>query len=77
MNEFNLNPQKLIPTAKVEIAYDNLRNNIILFTSLKKFLEKKKKNTLSYKVNLKNIKIKSIQVISRGIITFNHHLILP
>ena len=43
MNEFNLNPQKLIPTAKVEIAYDNLRNNIILFTSLKKFLEKKEK----------------------------------
>ena len=43
MNEFNLNPQKLIPTAKVEIAYDNLRNNIILFTSLKKFLEKKDK----------------------------------
>ena len=43
MNEFNINPQKLIPTAKVEIAYDNLRNNIILYTSLKKYLEKKDK----------------------------------
>ena len=42
MNEFNIQ-QKLIPTAKVEIAYDNLRNNIILYTSLKKYLEKKDK----------------------------------
>ena len=40
MKEFNIQ-QKLIPTAKVEIAYDNLRNNIILYTSLKKYLEKK------------------------------------
>jgi len=42
MKEFNIQ-QKIIPTAKVEIAYDNLRNNIILYTSLKKYLEKKDK----------------------------------
>ena len=42
MKEFNI-PQKLIPTARVEMAYDNLRNNIILYTSLKKFLDKKEK----------------------------------
>ena len=42
MNELNI-PEKLIPTAKVEMAYDNLRNNVILFTSLKKYLEKKQK----------------------------------
>ena len=42
IKELNIQ-QKLFPTAKVEIAYDNLRNNIILYTSLKKFLEKKDK----------------------------------
>ena len=42
MSEYNFD-QKLIPTAKVEIAYDNLRNNLILYTSLKKYLEKKDK----------------------------------
>ena len=42
IKEFNIQ-QKLIPTSKVEIAYDNLRNNIILYTSLKKYLEKKEK----------------------------------
>ena len=42
MKEFNI-PQKLIPTAKVEMAYDNLRNNVILYTSLKKYLDKKEK----------------------------------
>ena len=41
MKEINI--PKLIPTAKVEIAYDNLRNNIILYTSLKKYFEKKDK----------------------------------
>ena len=45
MKEFNIQ-QKLIPTEKVEIAYENLRNNIILYTSLKKFLEKKDKEFL-------------------------------
>jgi hypothetical protein len=43
MTEYNFEPQKLIPTAKVEMAYDNLRNNLILYTSLKKYLEKKEK----------------------------------
>jgi hypothetical protein len=43
MAEYNFDPQKLIPTAKVEMAYDNLRNNLILYTSLKKYLEKKEK----------------------------------
>ena len=42
MKEFNI-PQQLIPTARVEMAYDNLRNNVILYTSLKKFLDKKEK----------------------------------
>ena len=42
MKEFNI-PQKLIPTAKVEMAYDNLRNNVILYTSLRKYLDKKEK----------------------------------
>ena len=42
MKEFNI-PQKLIPTAKVEMAYDNLRNNVILYTTLKKYLDKKEK----------------------------------
>ena len=42
MKEFNI-PEKLIPTAKVEMAYDNLRNNVILYTSLKKYLDKKQK----------------------------------
>jgi hypothetical protein len=34
-------PDKLIPTVRVELAYDKLRNNIVLFTCLKKYLEKK------------------------------------
>ena len=45
MKEFNIQ-QKLMPTEKVEIAYDNLRNNIILYTSLKKYLDKKDKEFL-------------------------------
>ena len=61
MKEFNI--EKLIPTAKVEIAYDNLRNNIILYTTLKKYLEKKDKeyiflkNKLEMSQNIKNYKI--------------------
>ena len=43
LTECNFEPQKLIPTAKVEMAYDNLRNNVILYTSLKKYLDKKEK----------------------------------
>jgi len=51
MKEFNI--EKLIPTAKVEIAYDNLRNNIILYTSLKKYLEKKDKECIFLQTKLK------------------------
>lgn len=42
IKELNL-PEKLIPTSQVEIAYDSLRNSLVLFTSLKKYLEKKEK----------------------------------
>ena len=42
MKEFNIQ-HKIIPTERVEILYDNLRNNIILYTTLKKYLEKKDK----------------------------------
>ena len=61
MKEFNL--PKLMPTAQVEISYDNLRNNIILYTTLKKYLEKKDKeyiflkNKLEMSQNIKNYKI--------------------
>ena len=51
MKEFNI--EKLIPTAKVEIVYDNLRNNIIIYTSLKKYLEKKDKEYIFLQTNLK------------------------
>jgi len=36
-------PEKLIPTNAVEQAYDNLRNNLIILTSLKKHLDKKER----------------------------------
>jgi len=42
LKEYNI-PQKLIPTSKVEVEYDNLRNNIIIYTTLKKYLDKKEK----------------------------------
>ena len=51
IKEFNI--EKLIPTAKVEIAYDNLRNNIIIYTSLKKYLEKKDKEYIFLQTKLK------------------------
>lgn len=38
-------PEKMIPTAEVEVAYDTLRNNLVLYTSLKKYLEKKEKES--------------------------------
>ena len=45
-------PEKLIPTQKVEAAYDALRNNLILYSSLKKHLDKKQNElaTLNKKV---------------------------
>jgi len=36
-------PDKLIPTNAVEQSYDNLRNNLIILTSLKKHLDKKER----------------------------------
>ena len=53
MKEFNI-PEKLIPTAKVEMAYDNLRNNVILYTSLKKYLDKKEREYDYLQKNIRN-----------------------
>jgi hypothetical protein len=36
-------PEKLIPTNAVEQAYDNLRNNLIILTCLRKHLDKKER----------------------------------
>ena len=36
-------PEKLIPTNAVEQSYDNLRNNLIILTSLRKHLDKKER----------------------------------
>ena len=49
---------KLIPTKRVEIAYDTLRNNIVLYTSLKKYLEKKEKEYTLLKEKLKELQNK-------------------
>ena len=49
---------KLIPTKRVEIAYDTLRNNIVLYTSLKKYLEKKEKEYTLLKEKLKEFQNK-------------------
>jgi len=69
MKEFNIQ-QKIIPTAKVEIAYDNLRNNIILYTSLKKYLEKKDKEYIFLQSKFKEYQQKknpqAIQNINNG-----------
>ena len=50
--------EKLVPTVKVEIAYDTLRNNIVLYTSLKKYLEKKDKEYALLKEKFKELQIK-------------------
>jgi DNA methyltransferase 1-associated protein 1 len=42
LREMNI-PDKLTPTIKVDQAYNTLRNNLVIFTSLKKHLEKKEK----------------------------------
>jgi hypothetical protein len=42
MKELNI-PEKLIPTERVEQAYENLRHNLIIYSSLKKHQEKKTK----------------------------------
>lgn len=51
LKELNL-PEKLIPTTMVEEAYDNLRINLILLTSLKKHADKKERelNILTQKM---------------------------
>ena len=36
-------PEKLIPTNAVEQSYDNLRNNLIILTCLRKHLDKKER----------------------------------
>ena len=38
-------PEKLIPTNAVEKSYDNLRNNLIILTCLRKHLDKKERET--------------------------------
>ena len=45
IKELNI-PEKLIPTMRVEEAYDNLRINLILLTSLKKHSDKKEREIL-------------------------------
>ena len=50
--------EKLVPTVKVEIAYDTLRNNIVLYTSLKKYLEKKDKEYALLKEKFKELQNK-------------------
>jgi hypothetical protein len=42
ITQFGL-PAKLMPTEKVEQAYENLRHSLIIYSSLKKHLEKKLK----------------------------------
>ena len=55
LNELNI-PEKLIPTVRVELAYDKLRNNIVLYTCLKKYLEKKENE-----LNFVSAKLKELQ----------------
>ena len=55
LNELKI-PEKLIPTVRVELAYDKLRNNIVLYTCLKKYLEKKENE-----LNFVSAKLKELQ----------------
>ena len=55
LNELEI-PEKLIPTVRVELAYDKLRNNIVLYTCLKKYLEKKENE-----LNFVSAKLKELQ----------------
>ena len=57
MKELNIT-QKLIPTVKVEQTYDMLRNNIVLYTSLSKYLEKKEKESVLLQCKLKEMQSK-------------------
>lgn len=48
-------PDKLIPTERVEHAYDTLKNNLIIMLSLKKHLEKKEKEKKKLEHSLHDI----------------------
>lgn len=60
LKELNL-PDRLVPTVRVEIAYDNLRNSIVLYTSLKKYLEKKDKECILLANKIKELEAKKAQ----------------
>ena len=69
---------QLVPTSKVESAYDNYRNNLVIYITLKKYLDKKNKelNHLQPKFNqnqkiVNNSAIISDQKTSRKIIIEN------
>lgn len=69
-------PEKLIPTNKVEQAYDNLRNNLIILTSLKKHLDKKEREFI--KLNHVNIDFQNKYAVPRTIGGVNNpNVILP
>lgn len=57
-------PEKLIPTNAVEQAYDNLRNNLIILTSLKKHLDKKEREFI--KLNHYNNELQNKYVAPRN-----------
>lgn len=60
MKELNI-PEKLIPTIEVEVAYNGLRNNVVFFTQLRKYLEKKEKEYQLLDVKLKDMQNKKNQ----------------
>jgi DNA methyltransferase 1-associated protein 1 len=55
-------PEKLTPTARVEEAYDTLRNNLVLLSSLKKHLEKKDKENLALQQKMNELQNKLVPV---------------
>ena len=60
LKELNL-PERLVPTVRVELAYDTLRNSIVLYTSLKKYLEKKEKEYILLSTKLRDLQSKKAQ----------------
>lgn len=77
-------PEKLTPTSRVEQAYDTLRNNLIILTSLKKHTEKKEKELIQLREksnevqNKISLKISNIQhPMPQNIINFNTAGIIP
>jgi len=58
-------PEKLIPTNAVEQAYDNLRNNLIILTSLKKHLDKKEREFI--KLNHYNNELQNKYIVPRNL----------